>query len=59
MQTNYNEVVVFQQRGDVFRKKNCEKSKHTHNGHRDVMENEETKRKMEVRVITLNYFAWP
>ncbi len=40
MQTNYNEVVVLQQGGDVLMKK----IKHTHKGHRDVRDNEETKK---------------
>ncbi len=44
MQTNYNDVVVLQQGGDVLMKKICEKSKHTHKGQRDVRDNEETKK---------------
>ncbi len=44
MQTNYNEVIVLQQGGDVLMKKKCEKSKHTHKGQRNVTENEETKK---------------
>ncbi len=43
MQTNYNEVVVLQQGGDVLMKKISEKI-NTHKGQRNVRENEETKK---------------
>ncbi len=59
MQTNYNEVVVLQQGGDVLMKKNCEKSKHTHKGQRNVRENEETKKENGSSSDNLNYFARP
>ncbi len=50
MQTNYNEVAVLQQDGDCVdgkvtgARKLVKKSKHTHERHRDVRENEETKK---------------
>ncbi len=43
MQTNYNEVVVLQQGGDVLMKKWQVQEKNTHERQRDVRENEETK----------------
>ncbi len=61
MQTNYNEVVVLmkkKQGGNVLMKKISEKSKHIRD--RDMSGNmKRLKRKMEVQVITLNYFARP
>ncbi len=43
VQTNYNEVVVLQQGGDVLMKKWQVQEKNTHERQRDVRENEETK----------------
>ncbi len=43
VQTNYNEVVVLQQGGDVLMKKWQVQEKNTHERPRDVRENEETK----------------
>ncbi len=44
VQTNYNEVVVLQQGGDVLMEKwQVQEKKNTHERQRDVRENEETK----------------
>ncbi len=63
MQTNYNEVAVLQQGGDVKSdrcKKISEKSKHTHARHHQMSgKMKRLKRKMEVQKITFNYFARP
>ncbi len=59
MQTNYNEVVVLQQGGDMLMKKWQVQEKNTHERQRDVRENEETKMKMEVQEITFNYLRGP
>ncbi len=59
MKTNYNEGVVLQQIGDVLMKNIRHKRVNTHKGQRDVGEIKRLKRKMEVQMITLNYFTRP
>ncbi len=56
MQTNYNEVVVLQQGGDVDGKKNVKKV-NTHKGQRNVRENEETKKENGISIDNLKLFC--
>ncbi len=59
MQTNYNEVVVLQQGGDVLWKSDRYKKK-THMRDREMSEKmKRLKIKMEGQEITFNYFARP
>ncbi len=60
MQTNYNEVVVLQQGGDVLMKKKIVKKVNILIRDREMSGTmKRLKKKMEVQVITLNYFARP
>ncbi len=57
MQTNYNEVVVLQQGGDVLMEKwQVQEKKHTWETSEKI---KRRKMKMEVQEITFNYFARP